>query len=477
MKTMKSLGLFALVVAASLALTFASPPTVAYADPPAPGITSANPPPDPAPGSTVDVTIEDAPGYDEWGIVSPAHYQSYQEWVTSGYWHQTWVNSGYWQRHWVNSGYWHQTWVNSGYWDRTWVNSGYWGQQWVSSGYWGQRWVESGYWYQVRYWQPRTCSYWDDYEGYWVYYDCGYWFTDWEWADTSHYESYWVDTSHYESYWVDTSHYQSYWVDTSHYENDYWVDTSHWFNDYWVDTSHYENDYWVNTSHYETRQQWVPDQYGVIYHGPVIHQESAVVPPAPTPLQNFFYGLANLGNFFAGQARSMAYNFADWWGATETKLNSSDPAQQLDALWSIFLEVTLVVTTVVPGVGVIRAGRFARLAAADAAGVTSKELVELTAKKHAERGVEYLLNSGKLSDAEIAAYRANPTRGSRFLGKAVHELTAEELEPKGFTYFRKGIDFVDNTTGTQVELTTVKGYEAHFAKYGRLPEYAEYELP
>jgi hypothetical protein len=76
--------------------------------------------------------------------------------------------------------------------------------------------------------------------------------------------------------------------------------------------------------------------------------------------------------------------------------------------------------------------------------------------------VGYLL--GFLSRAEQKAYLANPARGSRFLGQAVHRATAGELErqyPGRFTHHLKGPDFVDGQTGHVIELTTPNQVAAH----------------
>jgi hypothetical protein len=75
-------------------------------------------------------------------------------------------------------------------------------------------------------------------------------------------------------------------------------------------------------------------------------------------------------------------------------------------------------------------------------------IISRVAQSQSDRGVPYLLRF--LRPGEQAAYLADPTKGSRFLGTAVHRATAIELDslyPDRFLYRVRGPDFVDKTTG------------------------------
>jgi hypothetical protein len=62
-----------------------------------------------------------------------------------------------------------------------------------------------------------------------------------------------------------------------------------------------------------------------------------------------------------------------------------------------------------------------------------------------------------MSPAEIKAYLADPSKGQRFLGTAVHRATEASLQkqfPGRFDYnSTRAFDFIDKATGQAVELT------------------------
>ena len=96
-----------------------------------------------------------------------------------------------------------------------------------------------------------------------------------------------------------------------------------------------------------------------------------------------------------------------------------------------------------------------------------EDVVAQVAQQHASKGFEGL--TPWMSEAEQAAYAANPARGSRFLGQAVHNATAETLDllyPNRFVYSRIGPDFLDKATGEMIELTTPGSKAAHMVKEG-----------
>ena len=69
-----------------------------------------------------------------------------------------------------------------------------------------------------------------------------------------------------------------------------------------------------------------------------------------------------------------------------------------------------------------------------------------------------------------------------FVGQAVYDETAAALErayPGRFTYNRIGPDFLDNTTGDAVELTTRGEAASHMVRGTayRAAQYATFELP
>jgi hypothetical protein len=110
----------------------------------------------------------------------------------------------------------------------------------------------------------------------------------------------------------------------------------------------------------------------------------------------------------------------------------------------------------------------------DAASIISR-----TAQGQSARGAQAL--QGYLSPAERAAFAANPSGGSRFLGQGVHRATRDALDeafPGRFIYRTRGIDFVDTWTGGMIELTTPGQVASHMARPGyRGASYAPYWLP
>lgn len=115
------------------------------------------------------------------------------------------------------------------------------------------------------------------------------------------------------------------------------------------------------------------------------------------------------------------------------------------------------------------AGAAARAAmgAAAAAEESAASIISRIAQQQANGGVDAL--RGLMSDAQQAAFDANPAAGSRFLGTAVHNATNEALQeafPGRFIYQTAGPDFIDTTTGEMIELTTPGQVASHLAKAG-----------
>jgi hypothetical protein len=110
----------------------------------------------------------------------------------------------------------------------------------------------------------------------------------------------------------------------------------------------------------------------------------------------------------------------------------------------------------------------------------AQAIVAKVAQQQANSGLRKL---GKhLSLDEQLEYAQNPAAGSRYLGKAVHEATAEALKklyPGRFEYNRIGPDFRDALTRELIELTTPGQVAAHIAKGGAYvaAKYATYILP
>ncbi len=71
---------------------------------------------------------------------------------------------------------------------------------------------------------------------------------------------------------------------------------------------------------------------------------------------------------------------------------------------------------------------------------------------------------------ERSAYDANPARGSRFMGHAVHRATDRALAARFGDRFEynasRGPDFFDHESRVYVELTTEGDLFDHIARYG-----------
>jgi hypothetical protein len=99
------------------------------------------------------------------------------------------------------------------------------------------------------------------------------------------------------------------------------------------------------------------------------------------------------------------------------------------------------------------------------------ELIGTLAQAESDREAGYLADplNGLLTDAESDGFYANPAKGARFLGTAVHNAVAlalEDLAPGRFIYQTIGPDFIDTQTGEIIELTTPGGVAGHAARYG-----------
>lgn len=107
------------------------------------------------------------------------------------------------------------------------------------------------------------------------------------------------------------------------------------------------------------------------------------------------------------------------------------------------------------------------------------DIVQRVASDQASSGIDSLVD--QMSPAQQAAYLANPSGGSRFLGQVVHSATADALQqmyPDRFIYSTVGPDFIDTSTGEIIELTTPNAQAAHMAKPGYTSvNYALYTLP
>lgn len=94
-------------------------------------------------------------------------------------------------------------------------------------------------------------------------------------------------------------------------------------------------------------------------------------------------------------------------------------------------------------------------------------IVQRTAAEQAVQGLPYLVTG--MRGKEIAAFAANPTAGARFVGTAIHRLTAAALEaayPGRFVYHpNRGPDFLDTVSRQFIELTTEAQRGAHQARY------------
>jgi len=106
-------------------------------------------------------------------------------------------------------------------------------------------------------------------------------------------------------------------------------------------------------------------------------------------------------------------------------------------------------------------------AAASSGETSASSIISSIAQQQANLGVTGL--SEYMSVNQLNAYLANPAAGSRFVGTAVHDATADvlvALYPGRFVYNAVGPDFLDTTTGEMIELTTPRQVATHFARPG-----------
>jgi len=107
---------------------------------------------------------------------------------------------------------------------------------------------------------------------------------------------------------------------------------------------------------------------------------------------------------------------------------------------------------------------------------SAEDIIASTARGEAAKGTNYLL--GFLSPKESAAYLANPARGTRFLGTAVHRATAQGLNrahPGRFDYnATRSFDFLDKSTGQSLELTTTRGVASHLDRFANIVTYPSF---
>jgi hypothetical protein len=97
---------------------------------------------------------------------------------------------------------------------------------------------------------------------------------------------------------------------------------------------------------------------------------------------------------------------------------------------------------------------------------TSGQIVQRVAQEQADLGRDYWLT--KLSRKQIDAIADNPGLENAYIGTKIHKATFDalnEIYPERFRYYRVGVDFYDETTGTFVELTTPKGLVGHAEDY------------
>ena len=91
------------------------------------------------------------------------------------------------------------------------------------------------------------------------------------------------------------------------------------------------------------------------------------------------------------------------------------------------------------------------------------DIVQQVAKQQYQAGFQHLRQF--MSPKEINAYLADPSKGQRFMGTAVHratEASLQKLHPGRFNYnATRPYDFIDKVTGQAIELTTKKGVKTH----------------
>jgi hypothetical protein len=220
-------------------------------------------------------------------VVTPAHAESYQTWVSSGYTSDRYVDTSHWE---TTPGYWETT---PGY---TAYEPGYWGYEPGRSeyepGYWGYEpghyeYEPGHYEYEPGHYEYEPGHY--EYEAGHTEWDCEWWGCYSYWVAGYSYwvagYSYWVGGYSYwvsgYSYWVSGYSYwvsgYSYWVSGYSYwvpGYPYWVSGySYWVpgSSYWVAASStyvssgYWTSAWIDTSHYETAWRWVDDVYATVY--------------------------------------------------------------------------------------------------------------------------------------------------------------------------------------------------------------------
>ena len=98
----------------------------------------------------------------------------------------------------------------------------------------------------------------------------------------------------------------------------------------------------------------------------------------------------------------------------------------------------------------------------------AESIIGSVAQQQANLGAQVLRDAGYFSDAAWARYMADPAMNSRYFGTAVHNGTADALEdlyPGRFRYNSVGPDFLDQSTGEVLELTTPGQVNAHIARF------------
>jgi hypothetical protein len=95
------------------------------------------------------------------------------------------------------------------------------------------------------------------------------------------------------------------------------------------------------------------------------------------------------------------------------------------------------------------------------------QAVAIIAKGEAANGRRYLERFMK--PGELRAYLRNPSKGSRFLGHALHRATYARLRALFGRRFRynptNGPDFLDTKTERYIELTTHRQLQQHIRRY------------
>jgi hypothetical protein len=101
------------------------------------------------------------------------------------------------------------------------------------------------------------------------------------------------------------------------------------------------------------------------------------------------------------------------------------------------------------------------------------DLVKQVAQQQYQAGFKHLKQF--MSPKEIKAYLADPAKGARFIGHAVHRATEKVLQkmhPGRFDYnATRPFDFLDKVTGQAIELTTKKGIKTHLNRAADIVTY------